>query len=78
MKDIEGLSRVRKATDMVSVESGGVIFTLDGRLPEKDERLREGHVLERLPIIPNPLENLPSVLGERVVKQVVLGGFHRT
>jgi len=61
---------------MVSVEFGGIVFALDNHLPEKDERPKEGHVFERLPIFPNPLESLLGALNGRAVKQVVLGGFH--
>ncbi len=72
------MSRIGEATDVVFVEIGGIVFTFDDRLSEKDERPREGRVLGRLPVFPDPLERLPGALNRRVVEQVMLGKFRHS
>jgi hypothetical protein len=74
-EDVQGLSKVGETAGVVREEPGGVIFSLGGRLPKKDERSGDGDVLKRIPFGPYFFVSFPGALCHGAFEQTVLWRF---
>ncbi len=69
------MSRVGETASVVREEPGGVVFSLGGGLPKKDEWPGDGDVLRRFPFGPYFLVSFPGTLCHGALKQAVLWQF---
>jgi hypothetical protein len=74
VKDVKRLSNVRKASYMVPLDPGGVIFSLE----DDFTYMMNGHesdVIGCAPFLLDIIEGLPSLFGEGTLKKTMLRGF---
>jgi hypothetical protein len=74
-KDVEGLTKVCKATRMVAVQIWGVVVGFEDGFPEEDEGPVDVEAVGRPPFDPNTAEGLPSLLSRDAFHEAVLGRF---
>ncbi|CAK9860965.1 unnamed protein product [Sphagnum jensenii] len=74
-KDVERLSEVGEAANVVGVESRRVVFTFDGGLAKQSEGPVDGDALGSFPFLPNSSEHTPGALRGRAVQEAVLRGL---
>ncbi len=72
-KDVERLSSVGEAADVVALEVRGVVFLFEDSFPQKDERPSDGEAAGRLPDLPSATEGIPCLLGGRAIHEAMLG-----
>jgi hypothetical protein len=75
LKDVEGLTEVRKATRMVAVQIWGVVVGFEDGFPEEAEGPVDVEAVGRPPFDPNITKGLPSLLSRDAFHEAVLGGF---
>ncbi len=74
-KDVKWLSDVGEASYMVSLDSKGVISSLEDSFTKHDERPGKNDVIGRSPILPYVIKGLPSPFGMGTLEETVLRGF---
>jgi hypothetical protein len=74
-KDVKRLSNIGEAPEMVSLDPGGVIFSLEDGFTQHDEWPGESDVIGRTPFLPDIIEGLPSPFGEGTFEKTMLRGF---
>jgi hypothetical protein len=74
-KDVKRLSDVGEAPDMVPLDPGGFIFSLEDGFTQHDKRPGESDIIGCSPFLPHVIEGLPSPFGEGTLKKTVLRGF---
>ncbi len=74
-KNVEGLSPVGEATQVVAMEVRGVILFFEHRLPKKNEGPGNGEAVGRLPFAPDTEESTPCLLGWGAFHEAVSSRF---
>jgi hypothetical protein len=74
-KDVKRLSDIGETLDMVSLDPGGVIFSLEYDFTQHDKQPGESDIIGHTPFLPDVIEGLPSLFGERTFKKTMLKGF---
>jgi hypothetical protein len=74
-KNVEGLSPLGEATQVVAMEVRGVVLFFEHGLPKKNEGPGNGEAIGRLPFAPDIEERTPGLLGRGAFHEAVSGRF---
>jgi hypothetical protein len=75
VEDVEGLSSVGKAPNVVSMEARWVVLVLKDNFAQQDEGPRRGDLARCPPFLPNAFEGLPSAYSEGAFEEAMLGAL---
>ncbi len=76
-EDVERLSSVKVAANVVALKVQGVVLLFEDNFPQKDEGPGDGEAVGRLPFLPGATKSIPSAEWCRMYYMGEGGGFPR-